>query len=105
MDKLDLDAPHEVIAAAGRYAGAAGAVVDHVAGTTGNLALSTRAESPLDHALVAKLEWIKTTFATALGASGSRAEATLSNATHTVNVLSTADTEGGRQVDRSAESI
>ncbi|WP_330257085.1 hypothetical protein OG874_22450 [Nocardia sp. NBC_00565] len=105
MNELSMEAPHVVLAALGHYTGTAHAVVAGVAGTTENLTVSRRPESPLDHALVAKLQWIKTTFGNALAASGRRAETALREGTHTVNVLSAADIAGGQEVDRSAESI
>jgi hypothetical protein len=100
MEQLDLDAPPDVIAVARHFTGAATTVASGVAQTTVDLVPHHRAESPLDHALVAKQQWITTTFGNAVAASARRADATLRHATKTANALGAADTSGGNQIDR-----
>ncbi|MFX0574684.1 hypothetical protein [Nocardia nepalensis] len=105
MSNLDMDAPNDVIAAVGHYAGTAGAFVASVGGTVGELVLPRSPESPLDQGHAQKLDWLKTTVLHALAASGRKAESTLVDAKEIVDAISGGDIAGALQIDRSAESI
>ncbi|MGY4098678.1 hypothetical protein ACW2Q0_03810 [Nocardia sp. R16R-3T] len=100
MDNLDIDAPHEVIARAGHFTTAAADIGTQVVQSTTGLRPHHRPESSLDHELVAKTQWISTTFANAVAASARRADATLHHATQVAHALGNGDVSGGNHIDR-----
>lgn len=66
---LDMDEPHEVNAAAGRFAGAIETVSGQVSGTVSDLVLHHRPGSALDRTLDTHRQGIVTAFGNALAAS------------------------------------
>ncbi|WP_433760111.1 hypothetical protein [Nocardia sp. CA-135398] len=95
-----MDEPHEVNAAAGRFAGAIETVSGQVAGTVSDLVLHHRPVSALDRSLDAHRQGIVTAFGHALAASNRGARITHTATVSTTNVLSAADVEGGAHVHR-----
>jgi hypothetical protein len=97
---VNMDEPHEVNAAAGKFAGAIETVAGQVSGTVSDLVLHHRPESALDRALDARRQWIVTTFGQALATGKSRARMTHAATVSTTTVLTEADTAGGTHVRR-----
>ncbi|MFE9327710.1 hypothetical protein ACIHDR_39990 [Nocardia sp. NPDC052278] len=95
---LDIDEPHEVNAAAGRFAGAIETVSGQVSGTVSDLVLHHRPESALDRSLDAHRQEIVTAFDQAVAASNHGARITHAGTVSTTNVLADADVAGGTDV-------
>lgn len=95
---VDIDAPQEVIAASGRFAGAITSVTDRVGAISGDLALPSRPESMLDDRLGAVNRWIAATLANARIRQAHFATATHQQATNTTNMLADAETTGAAAV-------
>ncbi|MGW4091306.1 hypothetical protein [Nocardia sp. NPDC004750] len=103
-DRLDTDPPHEVIATAYKWGTAMTTTGGRTKGTVDGFVAPRRPESELDRQLVAKTEWIRTTFERAVRAHGRRAEATTQFAARTSHAHGDHDREGAAAV-RSAEPI
>ncbi|WP_327148015.1 hypothetical protein [Nocardia sp. NBC_01329] len=99
---LDMDDPDEVIAASGKFTTALTTAAGDVGTVVDDLVLHSRADSPLDRALVQKLEWIHTTFGNAVSAAGSQAETTRDITVVGARAISNSDIDGGTAV-RSVE--
>ncbi|WP_433602244.1 hypothetical protein ACQPXH_11225 [Nocardia sp. CA-135953] len=97
---VDMDEPHEVNAAAGRFAGAIETVSDQVSGTVSDLVLHHRPESDLDRSLDAHRQEIVTAFGHAVAANNHGARITHTATVSTTNVLTDADVRGGTYVQR-----
>ncbi|WP_327100876.1 hypothetical protein OIE68_20005 [Nocardia vinacea] len=95
-----MDEPHEVNAAAGRFAGAIETVSGQVSGTVSDLVLHHRPGSALDRTLDTHRQGIVTAFGNALAASNRGARATHTATVSTTNVLSAADVQGGADIQR-----
>lgn len=97
---LDIDEATEVLAAAGRFTGAATGAAGQIAATAADLVLRTRPESGLDRDLVGALNWMKSAVAQAARRDDGQADATYALALAQLEALTGADLSGGAVVDR-----
>ncbi|MET8877280.1 hypothetical protein [Nocardia sp. NPDC004604] len=97
---VDMDEPHEVNAAAARFAGAIETVSGQVSGTVADLVLHHRPKSELDRSLNKHRQEIVTAFGHAVAANNHGARVTQTATVSTTNVLTDADTAGGTYVQR-----
>ncbi|MGK8520058.1 hypothetical protein ACRS6B_00115 [Nocardia asteroides] len=100
-DKLDTDAPHEVVASAYKWGTAMITAGGQARGVVDGFVAPRRPESDLDRRLVAKTQWIKDTFEDAVRASGRRVEMTTQHTAQTSTAHGDADGAGGAAVRRS----
>jgi hypothetical protein len=105
-EELDIDAPHEVVAAAHKFRTAITTVGDRVEQIIAGFIPSRRPESELDRQLVACTEkWIKSPCESAVHANGRRADATTELITQVSYTLDDADHAGAATVRRRGESV
>jgi hypothetical protein len=97
---VDMDEPHEVNAAAGRFAGAIETVSGQVSGTVADLVLHHRPKTALDRSLDTHRQEIVTAFGHAVAANKHGARVTHTATVSTTNVLTDADAAGGAHVQR-----
>jgi hypothetical protein len=100
-DKLDIDAPHEVVAAAHKFRTAITTVGGQIEQITGDFVPHRRPESELDRQLVAcTKKWIQAPFERAVRANGRRADATTERITQVAYTLGDADHAGAAEARR-----
>ncbi len=99
---LDMDEPHEVIAAAAGFAGAIDTTGKLVRQVNKQLVLPHQPGSALDQRLADQLSWIRRTFAGAVTAGGGRAQLTLEQTAAAAIAIGAADTAGGASIRRTA---
>ncbi|MEU0507015.1 hypothetical protein [Nocardia sp. NPDC005998] len=97
---VDMDEPHEVNAAAARFAGAIETVSGQVSATVADLVLHHRPKSELDRALDTHREEAVTALLHAVAANDHGARITYTATVSTTNVLTDADVAGGAYVRR-----
>ncbi|WP_157110882.1 hypothetical protein [Nocardia anaemiae] len=95
-----MDEPHEVNAAAGRFAGAIETVSDQVSGTVADLVLHHRPKSELDLDLDTHRQKIVTALHHGTVTNRHDGRITHTETVSTTNVLTAADVEGGAYVHR-----
>lgn len=95
-----MDAPAEVIAAAGRYRTAATEFADGIARTLRGLAVPRHESCPLDREFVSRLEWITTTLGAAAVERAARVADTHTAMVASVRALEEADETGAGVVRR-----
>jgi hypothetical protein len=94
MDVHDIDEPAEVIAAADRYHGAATDFADRIGAVVRSLVLPVRPQSPLDRALMARLDQVTAGLDRAATDHVARAGASRGAAVAVVRALEEADRTG-----------
>lgn len=97
-DMLDIDAPHEIIAAAHSFADACADVTDHVGEVIRGLSPARKQVSTLDQAIVAESKHITDAIEDAARAVTTRAGRTCDRATDAARTLAAADAQAGRDV-------
>jgi len=95
---LDMDEPHEVNAAAGRFAGALETVADQVSRTVADLVPHHRPVSALDWSLHTQLGLMTTAFHPALAANTGGARNTHTQTVSTTDAYTAADVAGRAHV-------
>ncbi|WP_433202552.1 hypothetical protein ACQP1G_12480 [Nocardia sp. CA-107356] len=95
---VDMDEPHEVNAAAGRFAGAIETMLGQVAGTVADLVLHHQPKSELDRTLDTHRKKVVAAFDHAAPISKHGARVTHTATVSTTNVLTDADVAGGKYV-------
>lgn len=104
MPVHDIDEPAEVIAAVGRYHLAVSGVADRVASILDALAPAVRPASPLDRALVSRLDALTRALSRSAAGQVARADASRRAAIDVVGALENADRTGAGLVrDASAD--
>ena len=98
---LDMDEPHEVNAAAGRFAGALETVAGQVSSTVADLVPRHRPKSALDRSLDTQRDLMVTAFGPVLAANTGGARNTHNQAVSTTNAYTAADVAGRAHVYRS----
>lgn len=97
---LDMDEPHEVNAAAGRFAGALETLAGQVSGTVANLVPRHRPKSTLDETLEAQRHSMVAAFGPAITAIKSGAHNTSDQTVSTTNAYTATDVAGREHVYR-----
>ncbi len=97
---VDMDEPHEVDAAAARFAGAIETVSGQVSGTVTDLVLHHRPKSALDLLLNKHRQEVVTAFGHAVAANNRGARVTQAATESTTNVLADADAAGRTYIRR-----
>ncbi|WP_331723073.1 hypothetical protein [Nocardia sp. NBC_00511] len=99
-DKLDIDEPHEVLAAADLVATASTAATERLSKALTLLVPQGVGLSPLDRDLTATAGWIRTTLAEAVAGNGQIVADTYRHTAEAVQSLAAVDSAGGVAVER-----
>jgi hypothetical protein len=97
---LDVDEPHEVNAAAGRFAGALETVAGQVSETVANLVPSHPPKSALDHALYVHGDLMLAAFGPTIAANNGAARNTSDQTVSTMDAYAATDVAGRAHVLR-----